>query len=266
MISVQDVSKSFGSVRALEGVSFEIGRRGVVGLLGPNGAGKTTMMRLITAFFTPSKGKVLIDGEDLMHSKAVIRKQVGYLAENNPLYKDMTTKDFLYYVATLKGISFTKRKQAVGAVVEQCEVGSVMKRVIGKLSKGFQQRVGLAQALLGSPKFLILDEPTTGLDPQQIIEIRSLIRKLGQEQTVLLSTHILPEVRMTCESILILNEGRLVARGTLAELERRLRGAQEFLVTLRGNWLGGDESGVLVFLLKRVMRSSARTKSFIAQN
>ncbi|OGX05477.1 MAG: hypothetical protein A3G87_09735 [Omnitrophica bacterium RIFCSPLOWO2_12_FULL_50_11] len=241
MISVQNVSKSFGSVKALDRVSFEVARGEVVGLLGPNGAGKTTMLRLITGFFPPTEGKILIDGVDLLHSKPLLRKKIGYLAEHNPLYEDMTTKDFLSHVAVLKRVPFRKRKQSISAVIERCKIGPVLNRLIGKLSKGYKQRIGLAQALLGEPELLILDEPTSGLDPKQIIEIRTLIQTLGRERTVLLSTHILPEVRLTCQRILILNEARLVASVAAPDVAPQSPGAQEFRVTLRGSWDQGDE-------------------------
>ena len=211
MISVQKVSKFFGPIKALQDISFEIKRGEVIGFLGPNGAGKTTMMRLITGFFPPTDGTVLIDGQNLFKSKPNLRKKIGYLPENNPLYRDMTTKAFLFYVAALKGIPFWSRKKIVQKVADQCGVDSVLNRIVGKLSKGFQQRVGLSQALLGDPELLVLDEPTNGLDPKQIIEIRSLIQALGKERTILLSTHILPEVQATCQRVLILNEGQVAA-------------------------------------------------------
>ena len=211
MISVQKVSKFFGPIKALQDISFEIKRGEVIGFLGPNGAGKTTMMRLITGFFPPTDGTVLIDGQNLFKSKPNLRKKIGYLPENNPLYRDMTTKAFLFYVAALKGIPFWSRKKIVQKVADQCGVDSVLNRIVGKLSKGFQQRVGLSQALLGDPELLVLDEPTNGLDPKQIIEIRSLIQALGRERTILLSTHILPEVQATCQRVLILNEGQVAA-------------------------------------------------------
>ena len=223
MISVQQVSKFFGPIKALQNVSFEIKRGEVVGFLGPNGAGKTTMMRLITGFFPPTEGKVLIDGQDLFKSKPGLRKKIGYLPENNPLYRDMTTKEFLFYVAALKGISFWSWKKIAEKVTDQCGITSVLNRIVGKVSKGFPQRVGLAQALLGDPQLLILDEPTNGLDPRQIIEIRNLILNLGQERTILLSTHILQEVQATCSRALILNEGQLAAslelKSSLTNLE-----------------------------------------------
>ena len=240
MISVQNVSKSFGPVRALQNVSFEIKPGEVVGFLGPNGAGKTTMMRLITGFFPPTEGTISIDGLNLVKSKPAVRKKIGYLPENNPLYRDMTTKAFLSFVASLKEISWRKRKGAIEKVSDQCGIESVFDRLIGKLSKGFQQRIGLAQALLGDPEFLVLDEPTDGLDPQQIIEIRSLIQMLGKERTILISTHILPEVRMTCQRVLILNQGLLIASGTPESLEGNLRRSEELIVKIRGEWQKGD--------------------------
>jgi len=188
----------------------------------------------------PSEGEITIDGNNLIRTKPSFRKKVGYLAENNPLYQDMTTQEFLSFVASLKGLSFRKRKQVISDVVEQCGIGVVCNRIIGKLSKGFRQRIGLAQALVGDPAILILDEPTSGLDPKQIIEIRNLIRELGTNRTILLSSHILPEVKATCDRILILNEGRLVASGTPQMLEERLRGAEELFVTVRGSWENGD--------------------------
>ena len=241
MISVQNVSKSFGDIKALQNISFEIKRGEIVGFLGPNGAGKTTMMRLLTGLFPPTEGKIMIDGEDLFKSKPELRKKIGYLAEHNPLYRDMTVSAFLFHVAALKGISFWKRREAVQTIIDQCGIVSVPNRIIGKLSKGFQQRIGLAQALLGDPDLLVLDEPTSGLDPQQIIEMRNLLRALGRSRTILLSTHILPEVQMTCERVLILNQGRLVASGTPATLEEGLRGGEEFVVTIRGSWEKGDQ-------------------------
>ena len=256
MISVQNVSKFFGPVKAIQNISFEINKGEVVGFLGPNGAGKTTMMRLITGFFPPSEGHVLVDGKTLIRSRPILRKKIGYLPENNPLYHEMTAEEFLTFVAKLKGISFWERKQAISKVADQCGLDSVFRRIIGKLSKGFQQRVGLAQALLGDPDLLVLDEPTNGLDPRQIIEIRVLIQALGRERTILLSTHILPEVKMTCKRILILNQGRLVASGTAEELEKDLRQSGEILLTARGSWQNHEDlfhgiSGVLGIKLER---------------
>lgn len=210
MISVSNVSKSFGSIKALKDISFTISPNEIVGFLGPNGAGKTTLMRLLTGTFPPSSGSILIQGQNIARSKN-LRNKIGYLAEHNPLYGEMTASDFLTYVAALKGISWRQYKNVVLKVSEQCAVTSVLNRLIGKLSKGYQQRIGLAQALLGDPEVLILDEPTNGLDPQQIIELRKLIQQLGRERTIILSTHILHEVQQTCGRVLILNQGRLAA-------------------------------------------------------
>jgi len=240
MISVQNVSKSFGPVQALVDVSFEINQGEVMGLLGPNGAGKTTMMRLLTGLFPPSSGKITVLDEDLVHRRPNVRKKIGYLAENNPLYGEMTTKEFLQYVSALKGVARYRRKSQIAKVVDQCSLGDVMNRYVGKLSKGFRQRVGLAQTLLGNPELLILDEPTSGLDPTQIIDIRNLIKELGKERTVILSTHILPEARMTCQNILILNNGRLVASGSAEMLEDQVKGTEEFVVKIKGSWRLGD--------------------------
>ncbi len=222
MISVQQVSKAFGQVQALENISFEIQTGEVVGFLGPNGAGKTTLMRLIAGFFPPSSGKVMMDGTDLCKSKPHLRRKIGYLPENNPLYRDMTAKDFLSYVAQLKGIPFRGRKTAIQKVAVQCGLEAVLNRIAGKLSKGFQQRLGLAQALLGDPELLILDEPTNGLDPKQIVDMRNLIQILRRERTIILSTHILSEVQMTCERVLILNEGKLAAALELKSAQNNL--------------------------------------------
>ena len=212
MISVCNVSKSFGSIKALDDISFTIQPKEIVGFLGPNGAGKTTLMRLLTGTFPPSNGSILIENQNLMESKQ-LRKKIGYLAEHNPLYRDMTAYDFLEYVAALKGVSRHHRKAAVLNVTEQCSVGSALNRIIGKLSKGYQQRIGLAQALLGEPEILILDEPTNGLDPQQIMEMRRLVQEFGRDRTIILSTHILPEVRLTCRRVLVLNNGQLIRDG-----------------------------------------------------
>lgn len=234
IISVRNVSKLFGRTQALSDVSFEIKRGEVVGFLGPNGAGKTTMMRLITGLFRPTEGSILIDGQDLFRSKLDLKNRIGYLAEANPLYQDMTVRDFLEFVAVMKGISKSDRREAIEKTVDQCGLNPVYRRIIRKISKGFQQRVGLAQALLGDPDLLILDEPTNGLDPQQITEIRTLIQTLRRDRTIVLSTHILPEVQMTCRRVLILNHGRLVASGSPEALEGKLRDFEEYVVTVRG--------------------------------
>jgi ABC-2 type transport system ATP-binding protein len=179
-------------------------------------------MRLLTGFFPPSAGRILVDGKDLFKSSRQVRQRIGYLPEHNPLYRDMTVRDFLSYVASLKGIPSCDRKKKLTQIAKQCGITMVLDRLIGKLSKGYEQRIGLAQALTGNPDFLILDEPTSGLDPQQVSQIRSLIQNLGRDRTILLSSHILPEVQMTCRRVLIMNEGCLVASGTPQDLGERL--------------------------------------------
>ena len=214
MIQVENLTKRFGKRKAVDGLSFEVREGEILGLLGPNGAGKTTTMRVLTGYLSPTEGTVRINGIDVTKESGKARSLLGYLPEDVPLYRDMTTEDFLVFVSKLKGIPKTSRPKALDEVTELCKIHEVRRRLIGKLSKGFRQRVGLAQALLGSPKVIILDEPTNGLDPKQINEIRELIKSLKGKQTVLLSTHILPEVSAVSDRVLIINEGKLVAQGT----------------------------------------------------
>ncbi len=235
MIQVENLTKFFGQRKAVDGLTFEVREGEILGLLGPNGAGKTTTMRILTGFLSPSEGHVRIDGIDVSKEPRKVRSLLGYLPEEVPLYRDMTAEGFLCFVAQLKGIPKTVRHAAIEKVTELCKIQEVRNRLIGKLSKGYRQRVGLAQALLGSPKVLILDEPTNGLDPKQINEIRELIKSLKGKQTILLSTHILPEVSAVSDRVLIINEGKLVAQGTPEELGERLRTGQEILITVRGD-------------------------------
>jgi len=235
MIQVENLTKRFGKRKAVDGLSFEVREGEILGLLGPNGAGKTTTMRVLTGYLSPTEGTVRINGIDVTKESGKARSLLGYLPEDVPLYRDMTADEFLLFVAKLKGIPKPLRAKAMDEVTELCKIHEVCKRLIGKLSKGFRQRVGLAQALLGSPKVIILDEPTNGLDPKQINEIRELIKSLKGKQTVLLSTHILPEVSAVSDRVLIINEGKLVAQGTPEELGDRLRTGQEILITVKGD-------------------------------
>ncbi|MBI4549830.1 MAG: ABC transporter ATP-binding protein [Candidatus Omnitrophica bacterium] len=235
MIRVENLTKFFGKIRAVDHLAFEVKEGEILGLLGPNGAGKTTTMRILTGFLTPTEGVVEIAGRNVLRELQRVRRQIGYLPEDVPLYRDMTVLAFLKFVAALKGVRRSQRARAIEVVVERCKIAEVLKRLVGKLSKGYRQRVGLAQALIGSPKVLILDEPTSGLDPKQINEIRELIRSLRGKQTVLLSTHILPEASAVSDRVLIMNEGKVVAQGTSEELGAQLRTAQEILVTVRGD-------------------------------
>lgn len=226
MIELDHVSKFFGSILAVQNISFQVGKGEIVGFLGPNGAGKTTTMRMLTGFFPPTSGSARIGGLDVFEDSLAIRRKIGYLPENVPLYKEMIVKDYLGFAAEVKGLDRGQRKKAVAGVVDSCGLEPVRNRTIKKISKGFRQRVGLAQALIGDPELLILDEPTIGLDPKQIVEIRKLIKGFAHEKTVILSTHILPEVSMTCERVLIINNGRIVAEDTPAKLSSELAGGE----------------------------------------
>jgi ABC-2 type transport system ATP-binding protein len=227
-IKIENLTKKYGGQRAVDNISFEVKTGEIVGFLGPNGAGKTTTARMITNFITPSEGTITIGGMNLETHADQIKKHIGYLPENNPLYQDMPVIDYLEFVAGLQGIP---REQILTRVVEMIRITGLNKekhKKIGELSKGFKQRVGLAQAMIHDPQILILDEPTSGLDPNQIVEIRKLIRELGRHKTVILSTHILPEVEATCDRILIINQGRIVADGT-SELLRKQASGEELL-------------------------------------
>ncbi len=209
-IQVKEVSKFYGKQKALDNLSFEISDTEVVGFLGPNGAGKSTMMKIITGFLPQSSGDVFVNGLNMMENSLEIRKQIGYLPEHNPLYLDLYVKEYLEYVAGIYKLG-SKKKQRVNEMIELTGLGLEQKKKIGALSKGYRQRVGLAQALIHDPKVLILDEPTTGLDPNQLVEVRKLIQNIGKEKTVMFSTHIMQEVEAICERVLIINKGKLVA-------------------------------------------------------
>jgi ABC-2 type transport system ATP-binding protein len=211
MISIEGLTKTYGATRALRGVSFEVPRGQVVGFLGPNGAGKTTTMRILAGYAVPTAGTAKVAGIDVVLDPIASRRMIGYLPENNPLYEEMMVLDFLQFVARVRGVPAAEQRQRIHNAVEHCGLKTVIGKDIGQLSKGFRQRVGLAQAILHDPDLLILDEPTSGLDPNQIVEIRHLIKELGREKTVVLSTHILSEVQSTCSRVLIINEGKLVA-------------------------------------------------------
>lgn len=218
MIEVRGISKNYGAIAALDNVSFQVDEGEVVGFLGPNGAGKSTMMRILTGFMPATRGSAKIDGLHVEDHPVEVKRRVGYVPENVPLYPEMVVQSYLKYVATVKGISRSKRKSETDRVMEMCGLADMSRRVIENLSKGYRQRVGLAQALIGDPSVLILDEPTVGLDPKQIIEIRNTIRGLASNHTVLLSTHILPEVSMLCERVLIIDRGRIVIEDTMENL------------------------------------------------
>lgn len=218
MIHVDHLTKRYGPVTAIQDVSFSVPQGQIVGFLGPNGAGKSTTMKILSCFMPASGGSAKVAGFDVFSQSMEVRRRIGYVPENAPLYPDMPVVSYLDFVAEIKGVSRGTRKGRVADVMERCFVTDMQRRLIGKLSKGYRQRVGLAQALLGDPEVLILDEPTIGLDPKQIAEIRALIRSLAGEHTVILSTHILPEVSMVCDGVIIIHRGRIVAQGTQSEL------------------------------------------------
>ena len=233
-IEVEHLTKFYGSARGVIDVSFSVARGEIMGFLGPNGSGKTTTMRILTCFFPQTSGTARICGFDTLKEPLEVRRRIGYLPESVPLYLEMPVFSYLKFFAEVKGIPGSRRKAKVDEVMQRCGIDSVANRLIGKLSKGFRQRVGIAQSLLHDPDVLILDEPTIGLDPKQIIDIRNLIKSLGGKQTVILSTHILPEVSMTCDRVIIIHEGRLVAVDTPANLIRHLQETPTVLVKAEG--------------------------------
>ena len=218
MISSIGLTKYYGNIKAVDEISFEIGSGEIIGFLGPNGAGKTTTMQMLTGYIAPTKGSVNISGYDVTKEAMEVKKLIGYLPENNPLYTDMYAYDFLLFFAQLKGFTSKNIKDEIMKVSEICSIKDILGRKIEELSKGYKQRVGLAQAILGDPEILILDEPTVGLDPNQIVEIRELIKSLGREKTVILSTHILQEVEQTCDRVIIIYKGKIVKDAKLDEL------------------------------------------------
>lgn len=234
MIEVRNLSKHYGRHRAVDDITFGVQEGEIVGFLGPNGAGKTTTLRILTCFMPATSGAATIAGHDVLTESMRVREVVGYLPESVPLYPEMRVREYLRFRGKLHGLERSAREAAVARVTERCWLRDVIDRPIGHISKGFRQRVGLADALLHNPRVLILDEPTVGLDPTQIRETRSLIRELAQEHTVILSSHILPEVEATCQRLIIIHEGRLVADGTPAELRARIPGQAHLIAELRG--------------------------------
>jgi ABC-2 type transport system ATP-binding protein len=229
MIEVENLTKDYGPVRAVDRVTFTVRKGEVLGFLGPNGAGKSTTMKILTCFLAPTGGSVKVAGLDVFEDSLEVRRKVGYLPEDTPIYRDMTVLEFLEFVAEIRGMK-ARRQARIKEIGGRCGLGDVAGKLIGELSKGYRQRVGLAQAMLHDPDILILDEPTSGLDPNQIVEIRQLIKEVGREKTVILSTHILPEVQATCSRILIIGRGKVVADGTPDELRARERGSRYRLV------------------------------------
>ena len=234
MISVKELTKRYARNTAVDQISFQVEKGQIVGFLGPNGAGKTTTMRMLTCFLSPTSGTATVAGFDVLEEPLEVKKRIGYLPETPPLYPEMRTEEYLLFVGKLKGLSGTELRRHVDRVCERCAIADVKNKLLGKLSRGYQQRVGLAQALLHNPEVLILDEPTAGLDPKQINETRDLIKKLAGDHTIILSTHILPEVEQTCEQVIIINKGKLVATDSVSNLQGRARGAESVLVEVAG--------------------------------
>jgi ABC-2 type transport system ATP-binding protein len=234
MIKVENLTKRFGRTLAIDNLSFEVKRGEIVGFLGPNGAGKTTTMRILSCFLPATGGKVTVGGFDVFSDSLEVRRRIGYLPENVPLYMDMRVKEYLGYRAVLKGLAGKKKRQRVQEIIETCGLTEVRSSVIGRLSKGYKQRLGLADSLVHEPELLILDEPTIGLDPNQIRHIRNLIKSLAHHHTVLLSSHILPEVEMICERVLIINKGRIVASDTPGNLVGLMSGNPRTITEVMG--------------------------------
>ena len=258
MIEVQHLTKRYGRVTAVDDVSFRVERGEILGFLGPNGAGKTTTMRILTGYMPATEGNAIVAGFDVFDQPIEAKRRTGYLPETPPLYPDMTVNEYLQFVAKIKGVLGADRRSRVRNAMERTRVDDMADRLCSKLSKGYRQRVGLAQALIHNPEVLILDEPTAGLDPKQIIETRELIKALAGDHTIILSTHILPEVSQTCQRVVIINKGRVVAVDTPGNLTARLQGSETMYLQIDAN--GADAAGVLGRLagVTRVVESDRR--------
>jgi ABC-2 type transport system ATP-binding protein len=235
MIELHDLTKSYGGAKAVDGVSLSVPKGQILGFLGPNGAGKTTTMRMITGYMPPTSGTIVVDGLTMEKDSLAIREKIGYLPEMAPVYQDMNVLDYLHYVCALRRIPKDRESARIKEVIDRCGLSAVLGKDVGQLSKGYRQRVGLSQAIIHNPEYLILDEPTAGLDPNQIVEIRALIKELGREKTVILSTHILSEVQATCSRVIIISGGKLVADNTPEGLQAGLQGRTVLMLTLKGS-------------------------------
>jgi ABC-2 type transport system ATP-binding protein len=244
MIEVKGLTKRYGATLAVDNVSFEVKRGEIVGFLGPNGAGKSTTMKVLTGYLAPTAGTALIDGHDIIDDPLRSKAAVGYLPESTPLYEDMGVVDYLRFMGQMQGVAGSKLHSRVDELISLTGLNTMAHKDIGELSKGYRQRAGLAQALLSDPPVLILDEPTSGLDPKQIVEIRALIRNIGHDKAILLSTHILPEAQNVCDRILIINNGRLAGEGTPDELLALASGKERYTLTLKGNAMSQAAAGL----------------------
>ena len=245
VISVQNLTKKYGEQIAVDNISFKIDKGEIVGFIGPNGAGKSSTMKMMTAYMAPTEGSILINGEVIGKNSKKIKKQIGYLPENNPLYADMAIVDYLEFCAEIQGVKKTEVATRIRNMIHVCGLNPEKHKKINELSKGYRQRVGLAQAIIHDPGILILDEPTTGLDPNQIIEIRNLIKELGKEKTIILSSHILPEVEAICDRIIIINQGKIVADNTFEALNRESNQQEILIIQIEAKNYEGMQNEIL---------------------
>ena len=235
MIEIDNLVKHYGSKKAVNGISFTVNDDEVLGFLGPNGAGKTTTMNIITGFLSSTSGTVKVNGHDILDEPELAKKDIGYLPEQPPLYLDMIVIEYLNFMCDLKNVKKSDRKKMLSDIMSMVKINNVSGRLIGNLSKGYKQRVGIAQALIGDPKILILDEPTVGLDPGQVLEIRKLVKSLSKNHSIIISSHILSEIQAVCDRVVIINHGKVAAIDNINDLSKRLSGTSKFLLTIRGN-------------------------------
>jgi ABC-2 type transport system ATP-binding protein len=255
MIEINNLVKHYGTKKAVNDISFTVNDGEVLGFLGPNGAGKTTTMNIITGYLSSTSGTVKVNGHDILEEPELAKKDIGYLPEQPPLYNDMTVIEFLNFMCDLKKVRKADRKPMLSEIMDMVKISSVSDRLIGNLSKGYKQRVGIAQALIGDPKILILDEPTVGLDPGQVIEIRKLVKSLSKNHSIVISSHILSEIQAVCDRVVILNHGKVAAIDTIPDLSRRLSGTSKFLLTVRGD---GDDIVSKIKMLTSIQDVSIR--------
>lgn len=264
MIEIQNLTKRYGQIKAVNNLNFTVEKGEILGFLGPNGAGKSTTMNIITGYLPSSEGTVKVCGYDIMESPKEVKKRIGYLPELPPVYMDMTVLDYLNFVSDLKQVDRKLKKSQISDIMELVKIGDHRGRLIKNLSKGYKQRVGLAQALIGSPDVLILDEPTVGLDPKQIIEIRRLIKALGKEHTIILSSHILPEVSAVCERVVIINKGEIAAIDTPENLSKGFASASKLLVTIAGPRRSVEDAIREIYGVKYVDTAAEKDKDAIS--
>ena len=263
MITIENLTKYYGDFRAVDNISFTVNDGDILGFLGPNGAGKTTTLKMITCFMPPTEGSIRYNDLNVRDHSMEIRRMIGYLPESAPIYEYMSIKEYLDYICDLRNIHGARRKDRMDAMIETCGLARMMGKDIGELSKGYRQRVGIAQALIHEPEVVILDEPTVGLDPNQIVEIRNLIKDVGKEQTVILSTHILSEVEATCNRVVIISSGEIVADGTPASLQTRLAGQFSISLEIRGDASGAVEAYSSITGVEKVSVSAGENATLL---